>query len=398
MKTKLLFIMPGLGAGGGEKSLVTMLSQIDYTKFEVDLFLFNHEGIFMNALPNEVNVIKHQENYSAFTQPLLLSLKVLFAASNYRLLLNRILFSLRNQYRKGSSTTEQYTWRFVSKSMERLQSRYDAAIGFLEKSSIYCCVDKVDAAKKIGWIHNDYDKLDMDAAFDEKYFNQLDQIVTVSEECEQVLKKRFPRHAGKISTIYNIVSPRLIKKMGQMTDGDIFARKEDEIILLSIGRLHSQKGFDLAIETCARLIEDGINVRWFIIGEGEERDSLAKAIRKHKVEQHFILLGLKENPYPYIEQCDIYVQPSRYEGKSIAVDEAKILGKPIVVTDFSTVKDQIQHGLNGVIAPMNAFELASGIKELIVNRDKSNEMSIRLSNEKLGTEEEIYKLYKLVGG
>ncbi|QNK59874.1 glycosyltransferase [Paenibacillus sp. PAMC21692] len=398
MKKKLLFIMPGLGAGGGERSLVTLLSQIDYEKYDVDLFLFKHDGIFMKALPEEVNVIKHRDDYLAFTQPFIVSLKMLFGASKFRLLFNRILFSLRNQYRKGSAVTEQSAWQYLSMSMDKLQTKYDAAIGFLEKTSIYYCIDKVDATKKIGWIHNDYDKLGMDVGFDRKYFDRLDEIITVSKECEQVLKKRFPEQVHKISTIHNIVSPKLIKKLSRITNNDLYNRKDGECILLSIGRLHPQKGFDIAVEACARLIAYGKAVRWFIIGEGEEREQLRKTIRKHNVEGQMILLGLKDNPYPYIEQCDIYVQPSRFEGKSVAVDEAKILCKPIVITNFSTARDQIQNGINGTIAPMNAIDLASAIGDLIGNRDKVNELCFRLSNETLGTEEEIDKLYKLVGG
>lgn len=398
MKKKLLFVMPSLAAGGGEKSLVTMLSHIDFDRYEVDLFLFNREGIFLDALPEEVKLLDPQSLYDAFTQPLFRSVKTLWASGHIGLAYSRLRYTLRNKYRSGSSVTEQRSWKYMAHALETLEERYDVAIGFLEKSSTYFCVDKVKADKRIGWIHNDYDKLEMDPRFDRPYFGKLDHIVTVSEECEDVLKRRFTEYGGKISTIYNIVSPTIINRLGEQQAGDVYGRQAGETILLTIGRLHAQKGLPLAIEACAKLAASGYNIRWFIIGEGEEREALQELIRKHGMEERFILLGLRANPYPYTRQCDIYVQPSRFEGKSIAIDEAKIMHKPIVVTNFSTAKDQIHDGVNGLIAAMDSEGVATAIARLIDEPELARRLAKTLSEEKLGTEEEIHKLYELVGG
>src|SRR5690606_8360418 len=150
------------------------------------------------------------------------------------------------------------------------------------------------------WVHVDYDQLGMDPRFDRPYFEQLDEIVTVSEECAAILANRFPQQRHKIRVIYNVVSPNMICRMAEQEASDVYRRAKDEKIILSIGRLHAQKGFEWAVEACKRLVDNGCNVRWCVIGEGGEREKLTGLIRAHRLEGRFVLLGLKPNPYPYI--------------------------------------------------------------------------------------------------
>ncbi|MBD2872036.1 glycosyltransferase [Paenibacillus arenilitoris] len=397
MRKKLLFVMPSLSAGGGERSLINLLSQIDYGQFEVDLFLLSHEGLFMSMVPDAVRILPLPESYTRFSQPIWDAVPRLLLRGKPTLAYGRIMYSVVNRTESNVGTREQGSWKYMARAMNRIEKRYDAAIGFLEKTSIYFCVEKVSAAKKIGWVHNDYDKLGMDPDFDVHYFKQLDHIVTVSDECASVLKKRFPNQNDKVNVIHNIVSPSVIRRLAEKEAKDLYDRQGDELIILSIGRLHPQKGFDLAVKTCKRLVERGYNVQWNIIGEGEEREKLAGLIRKEGLADRFKLLGLRTNPYPYLKQADIYAQTSRFEGKAIAVDEAKILNKPIVVTNFSTAKDQIEDGIDGLIVEMNADSVAAGIGRLIQDREARKRMTDHLSRLQLGTEGEIEKLYKLLG-
>lgn len=396
MKKNLLFIIPSLAAGGGEKSLVNLLSQINFRDYHVDLFLLNHEGIFMEFLPQEVNVIPLPDSFKAFSLPFSKSILRLLLRGKITLAFNRVMYTLGNKIYRDMTKREQYTWRYLDKSLIKLDKRYDAAIGFLEKTSTYFCVDKVEADKKIGWVHIDYDKLGMDPQVDMGYFNKLDHIVTVSEECANVLKKRFPNQRDKVDVIYNIVSPTVIQKMANLNKEDVYNKKEDEIVILSIGRLHYQKGFEMAIQSCKLLVDKGYNIKWYVIGEGEERANLVNLIKVKSLEENFILLGLRSNPYPFIKHADIYAQTSRFEGKSIAIDEAKILNKPILVTNFSTAKDQIDHDVNGVIVEMDPSSIANGIEKLIINKDLREMLGHNLSMLQLGTEQEIEKLYRLL--
>lgn len=394
MKKNLLFIMPSLSAGGGERSLVNLLSQINYNLYNVDLFLLNHDGMFVEFLPKEVRVLPLPEAYKLFALPISKSIEMLLLKGKISLLLNRIMYTMKNRTVKNILIREQYNWKYLAKSLTRLEKKYDVAIGFLEKTSTYFCVDKVDASKKIGWVHIDYDKLGLDPYFDIKYFRKLNNIVTVSEECANVLKNRFPSQKDKVNVIYNIVSPTIINKMAN-NDIGVYDRKEDEIIVLSIGRLHHQKAFELAIESCKKLVNKGYNIKWNIIGEGEEKEKLINLIKINNLEENFKLLGLKSNPYPYIKQADIYVQTSKFEGKSIAIDEAKILNKPIIVTNFSTAKDQINNGVDGIIVDLNSDAIVDGIEKIIKDISLRKKLIYNLSKMKLGTVDEIDKIYGL---
>lgn len=396
MKKNVLFVIPSLTAGGGEKSLVNLLSHIDFKRFNVDLFLFNHDGIFMNYIPKKVNVLPLPETYATFSMPLIKSMIAFYKKGQFSLANSRLQYMLTNRKDGLTSIKEQHSWKYLAESIPKLEKKYDVAIGFLEKTSIYFCVDKVEAKKKIGWIHIDYNELGMDPHFDINYFRQLSHIVTVSEECATILKKKFPSERKKIEVIHNIVSPRIIEQLASESTPDVSQKSKDEVRILSIGRLHEQKGFELAVEACHKLVSKGYNIKWYVIGEGDKRTELTKLAKELNVEEHFILLGLRANPYPYIKHADIYAQTSRFEGKSIAVDEAKILNKPILLTNYSTATDQITDGVNGVIVEMNADGICAGIEKLMTDKKLKANIIQNLSQEKKGSEEEIEKLYSII--
>jgi glycosyltransferase involved in cell wall biosynthesis len=395
MKKKLLFVMPSLSAGGGEKSLVNLLSQIDFEQYNVDLFLFNKAGLFLNSIPKEVNILEPANNYKVFTNRLKNSVEIFLKNRQIHLAYCRLMFTIMNRVIKNSAISEQYTWKYQSKSFDMLEE-YDVAIGYLEKSSIYFVVDKVKSKKKIGWIHTNYSNSGMDRNFDKLYFDKLNHIVTVSEECATSLKENFLHLKNKVKVIYNIVSPRTINRLAHTEMQDNSIDDKTYINIITVARLSYEKGIDIAIRSCKLLVNKGYKVRWYILGEGNKREELENQIDSNGLKNNFKLLGIRENPYPYISKADIYVQPSRYEGKSIAIDEAKILHKPIVVTNFETAKDQISNGINGIITEMNEAEISSGIEILLKDEDLKKHLIKNLSEETLGTEEEINKLYEIL--
>lgn len=393
MKKKLLFVMNNLDCGGAEKALLSLLETIDYSKYEVDLFLFKHQGLFFNKLPKQVNLLIEPSYYKLFDMPIKAATIHSLKRGRPILALNRILAGYIFRKETHPARREQRTWKYVSLSLPQLEKQYDAAIGYLEKNPVYFVVEKVKAIKKIGYIHNDYDKLGMDPVIDRSFFVKLDHLVTVSDECGKVLENRFIDLKAKVKVIQNIVSPEVIHKMAlEKINWD----KTTKFRIVSVGRLNDQKGFDMAVEACNFLIKLGYDLNWYVLGEGEERNRLERSIKQFGLEDKFILLGLQENPYPYIMQADIYVQPSRFEGKSIAIDEAKILHKPIIVTQFTTAGDQIQSSENGLIVEMNAEAIGKGIKQLLDDNELRHKFAERLANENLGTESEIEKLYQLL--
>lgn len=394
MKKNILFIIPGLGAGGGEKSLINLLTQIDFNKYNVDLFLLNHEGLFMDFIPKEVNVLSMKDNLEIFNKDLKESILKYLSKGKISLAYSRLMFCLVNRFNKNVGIAEQYSFKYLRKAIGAIDKKYDVAIGYLEKTSNYICIDCVQANKKIGWIHTDYSKLNLDKNFDKKYFEKCNYIITVSEECKNSLINNFNELEDKIKIIKNIVSPTIINKMAQ-ENVDICIDKK-ETIIVSVGRLSYEKGFDIAVKACNILIDNGLKVKWYLVGEGNERNKLEKLITEKILEDNFILLGAQSNPYKYINMADIYVQPSRFEGKSIAMDEAKILCKLIVATNFTTVRDQINDRVDGIITEINEESLAKGITLLINDNKLHSNIINNLSGMNLGTEDEINKLYKII--
>jgi glycosyltransferase involved in cell wall biosynthesis len=393
MKKKLLFVMNNLNCGGAEKALISLLETLDYSKYEIDLFLFEHEGLFLNKIPKQVNLLSQPNEYQYFNMSVKKAVLNCLSEGKPHIAINRIAAGFIFRTERNKARCEQRVWKYISKSVNELKKEYDVAIGYLEKNPIYFCLEKVNAKKKIGFIHNDYEKLGMDSKIDMKYFKKLDHIVTVSFECANVLKKKFPGFKRKISVMHNIVSSQVINRLS--LDSTPF--NYEGVKLVSVGRLTYQKGFDIAIEACEKLIKEGLDFKWLIVGEGEERFKLESLIKEKQLEKNFILLGLKENPYPYIKAADIYIQPSRFEGKPIAIDEAKILRKPILVTNFSTAKDQITHEQNGLIVEMDANSVAIGLTKLINEENFRKKLSNGLSKENYsGTDSEINVFYKLI--
>ncbi|MFC3884781.1 glycosyltransferase [Bacillus songklensis] len=393
MKKNILFVMNNLTCGGAEKALISLLETIDYSMYNVDLFLFKHEGLFFSKIPKQVNLLEEPFEYKYFDMSIKKAMVDCIKKGRVDIALSRVFAGYIFKREKNRARCEQRVWKYISKSLKAIDKRYDAAIGFLEKNPIYFCIDKVKANKKIGFIHTDYDKLGMDPDIDVKYFGKLDNIITVSNECVNILKQRFPMYNKKIELMYNIVSPKIINKMALM---EVDIKRNGIITIVSVGRLHYAKGFGMAVEACEMLIRNGYNVRWYVVGEGEEREKLEKLIKDKNLEKVFILMGLKENPYPYIKQCDIYVQTSLFEGQCLTITEAKILNKPIVSTNFPVIYDQLNNEKNGLVVNQDSTSIYEGIKKLIDDDKLRNRLIGNLSKEKLGTESEIQKLYELI--
>ena len=395
MKKKILFVIPSLDAGGAEKSLINLLHAIDYSLFEVDLLVFHDKGIFLNSIPKSVKIISIYGDFLDFSEPILISVSELFNQRKFLLVMHRIFFALTNIIEKNKSKAEQLSWKHVSKAIPNLTKNYDAAIGALEKSSIYYISEKVNSKIKIGWIHTNYSNSGMEKGFDLPFFEKLNYLVTISKECATDLNRNFPNFKDKIKVIYNIVSTTLITELSNeiLIDPKF---NNSGLTILTIARLSKEKGVDLALESALLLVKKGLVFRWYIIGDGSERHFLEKKIIEYQLEDYFILLGLKANPYPYLKQSFMYVQPSRYEGKSIAIDEAKILQKPIITTNYPTAKDQISNGVDGIICEINPVEIAQQILYLKENKNITEKFTLNLKEMKLGTESEISQLYNLI--
>lgn len=391
MKKKLLFIMPDLGSGGAEKALVTMLSLFDYERYDVDLFLFRRQGLFLPNVPAQVNVTDAGKRYELFDGSAAACIKASTKKLDLAFAANRIRYA--KALKSGNETD---VWSCMKKTLPKIDKHYDAAIGYLEGNSVYYCVDCVDADLKIGYVHNDYNKLGLDKNFDRPFFEKLDYVVSVSDECVNVLKENFPDMKEKIKLMLNIVSPSILASLGKENAEEYKGLCTKT--LLTVGRFSEQKGYDMAVDAAKILSDKGFDFKWFAIGKGDLQPQITQQISANSLEEKFILLGERANPYPYIKNCDIYVQPSYYEGKSIAVDEAKIFAKPIVCTKFPTVYDQLEDNTTALLAEINAQSIAEKIAALLDDEALCKTLSENLKKQKTGNEGEIDKFYALLEG
>ncbi len=391
MKKKLLFIIPKLGIGGAEKSLVSLLQLLDYDKYDVDLMTFRREGTFLADIPGQVNVIDAGDEYLLFdgsaSQYIKSNIKKLATGR----ILNRIAYS-----KAVSSGDSDKIWSCLKKVMAVPNKHYDVAIAYLEETSTYFCADCVSADKKIAYVHCDYRKLINKPERDGRYYAQFDHIVTISDECVASLAEAFPDCRSKLAKIENITSAKAVRTFAEKTVDDFSADGCKKI--LTMGRLAPPKGYDMAVSAAGILSDKGYKFKWFVLGSGDLEEQIKEQIKSLGLEEKFILLGERSNPYPYIGGCDIYAQTSYTEGKSIAIDEAKIFCKPIVCTSFPTVYDQLTDGENAVLAETNAESIAEKIEQLLNDDGLCKKLSDNLRKEKAGNEEEIDKFYLLLEG
>lgn len=392
-KKQVLFINYSLHSGGIEKSLVTLLSLFDFAKYEVDLQLFANEGLFLERVPSQVHLLPplFPAEYKLNIRQ---ALTALLRKGHPLVAICRLLVTFAGKTPGGMGDRLVRMWKIEKHFVHSAQKEYDAVVAFMEGQPIYYAVTKVKAKRKIGFIHGDYNAMSLNQDFDRPYVKQLDALCTVSEGCKAALEDNFPEFQEKFHVIYNIISARFLRKMAEepanFKDGFQGSR------VLTIARLSTQKGLDLALPAIAALREKGLKFRWYIIGVGPEEESLKEQARSLGIEQNVCFLGEQANPYPFLRACEVYLQPSRFEGKSIAVDEAMVLCKPILLTDFSTAADQVTSGKNGLIVPMTPEGIAEGLEKLLTDSALRKEFHNALAAEDFTNENEIEKVYSLL--
>ncbi len=393
MKKKILFVMESLRIGGAEKSLLTILSMLDYSRYDVDLFLFKTDGEWMEFLPKEVNLLNSSEDYEIFSENRKLAPLRFLKKLDFRLFYHSFVYLIKCLYYKMIGKLY-IGWEHVQYMFPEVGKEYDTSIAFLERKTIYFNIDKVKAIKKIGFIHNDYSVYDYDYKNDLYYFENYRNIATVSLHCKDVLCEIFPEYKEKFLVIKNMVSKEM---MNQMAQERLPVEKKETFRIVTVARLVEQKGIDRAIDVCKMLVEHGYDVKWYVVGGGPEEEKLKKKIVENSLQERLILVGAQKNPYHWIKNCDLYVQPSRFEGFGITVCEAKALAKPILTSDIPEFREQIIDGWNGYLAKdeemmynriKEIFENASGIRDKFIKNLENDE---RIENR-----EELEKLYEVL--
>lgn len=402
MKPRIFIAIHYMHLGGAEISLIGLLQALDPKKVDVDLFVYSHEGELMKLVPEYVNVLPEIPAYKMFERPMKEVLKkghlsVLFARMKAKM-------RMRSYLRKKQTIDGSAIMGFLGEEMSKVVSdinpsvEYDLAISFLTPHNFVR--DHVRAKKKMCWIHTDYTRIDVNAELELPIWDSFDYIASISSEAAKTFLQVFPTLTPKIIEIENILSSAFVRDRAEEFKATELLTEKKYLNLLSVGRFCEAKNYDNVPDICNKTLEilkgEGVDIRWYIIGFGGEENLIRQKIAEAGMQEHVIILGKKENPYPYIKACDIYVQPSRYEGKSVTVREAQMLYKPVVVTNYPTASSQIQDGKDGIIVPMDNEGCAKGLAEFIIDKQKQEHIIEYLKAHDYGNVGEVEKIYNLI--
>lgn len=397
MKKRIFIAIHYLEIGGAEISLIGLLNAVNYDQYEVDLFVYSHRGELMKLIPQEVNLLPEIPKYSYIERPIKLVIKKGF----WNIAIGRLWAKVqawsiahKKKFKKPNNSVYHYIMENIIHDLPMInpEVEYDLAISFLHPFHIV--KDKVRAKKKVGWIHTDFSLFDTDIESELKIWNSMDYIVSISDAITRSFLSVYPSLKSKVHMIENILPVTYINK--QVNAFSFQYPTQGEINFLSVGRFSHQKNFDNIPEICSLIRKQGINVYWYLIGFGGDEPLIREKIKKFQMEEYVIILGKKENPYPYIKACDLYIQPSRYEGKSIVVREAQFLNKPVVITRFPSSDSQLTDGYDGFIVPLDNWGCASGIVDILQHPELINAVKGNTATRDYTLSSEIQKLYDLI--
>ena len=363
MKEKLLFVIESLGAAGAERSLVSLLSALDYTRFDVDIQLFRYGGELECFLPKEVNLMPPFE-YATFAEkkirehPRSLNIRSCFARARFSI-------SIRLGKNRSADIARKY-WRAVSSCIPPREEHYSAAIAYSQGIPTFYVADKVQANKKIAWVNAIYMLSARNKVFQHDFYSCFQQIVCVSEPGKKAFVQLFPDQEKKVSVIRDRIDPELIRQLAEERQELITSGSP---VLLTVARLAAIKGYDILLEACRILRDRGIEFRWYAIGRGPLRQEMEKFIQENKLQNHFFFLGTFANPYPYFKAATIYVQTSRNEGFGLSIAEARVLGIPVVTTEFDAVWQQMVQGKSGLVVHQDPFAVADAVERLLYDKE-----------------------------
>lgn len=353
--------------------------------------LLEKKGELLNFVPKQVKMMKTPREYQCLALPIK---DVLFKKHSAVLTAVRLIGRIWGRHANDPTyTIKQIVHRLAQPFLPDIPGEYDMAISFIDPH--YIVANKVRAKVKIGWLHTDFSRIQAKTTRDYAMWDSLDHIAHISDSCKGKFDALYPDLAEKSIVVENILSKAFIQKRSKEMDADSVFDK-DAISLLSIGRFCTAKNFDNVPDICRRLLENGLNVKWYLIGFGGDEALIRQKIAETAMQDHVIVLGKKENPYPYLSACDLYVQPSRYEGKSVTVREAQMLGKPVVITRYATSASQLEDGMDGIIVPMDNQGCADGIIRLLRNPQRMKQLSDTCKLRDYSNKDEVKKLYGLM--
>lgn len=393
-KKKILVVQGSLQAGGAEKATVSFLNTLPQERYEVDLMLSSRTGLFYKQVPEWVNIIDAPYPFNCLAHK----------PVDWRFYIKHSPFMwvkkvIRTYLAKHQSELHliQSLWKQWRDDIPVFDKEYDIAYGGQEGCTNYYIIDKVKAKRKILWIHNDYEKLEYVDDFDRTYFKQASVVATMSPKARDILQKHFPESADHIWFLENITNGGMVRKMAAEEIDDNQFKLVEGVNLVSVGRLSLPKNFGRAVRVASVLKKRGVVFHWTIVGEGPLRSTLESQAKELGVDDVVFFIGLRSNPYQYVSKSDILVVTSDYEGRSIAIDEAQVLGIPVITTNYPTAKDAVVDGETGLICDMTPEAIADAVMRLEADKSLYAHICQSLKCKKDGNVKEIEKYFKAFG-
>jgi glycosyltransferase involved in cell wall biosynthesis len=400
VKKKVLFVINTLGRAGAEVALIGLLSRLDPDQYDVSLYVLMEQGELITKLPPGVRLLN--DRYASVSvlsaqgakQMKKRVLRAALSHGSFWKNLFPMILHLCGMIRRKRIQTDKLLWRMISDGAKRLPVTYDLAVAYLEGGSTYYVADHVKAKKKAAFLHIAYDQAGYTPRMDRDCYEQMDAIFAVSDEVKTHFCHIYPQMEQKTSVFHNMLDTDSMRRRSQEPGG--FTDSFSGIRLLTVGRLNYQKAYDVAIEAMALVKASGRQIRWYVLGEGEKRKELERQIAESGVADVFFLLGATDNPYPYYVQADIYCHCTRFEGKSIAIQEAALFSLPIIASDCSGNREQICHGVDGILCPLTPTAIREAIIKLCDDQAYAAQLGAAAGKKQTHYGEDLDKLQKLV--
>ena len=397
---KILFVVNTMGRAGAETALVELLNALKSPDVSLYLYVIMGQGEMIRRLPPHVVLLN-----KSFSSQSVLTRKgkrvmvktictAFFRNGRYGKKLSYILKNAAAMKKKGKIQIDKLLWRMLSDGGQRFGEPFDLAVAYLEGASAYYVAEHVKAVRKAAFIHIDYTSAGYTREMDQDCWSEYDRIFGVSDEVREHFLAVYPGYEEKTGVFHNIVNQETIRKRAMEEGG--FADGYDGMRLLTVGRLTWQKAYDVAVEAMKLLKEAGCNVRWYVLGEGDQRRQLEKKIAALGLGEDFVLLGAAENPFPYYRQTDLYIHATRYEGKSIAIQEAQTLGCAVIASDCNGNREQITDGRDGILCELTPKAIADSIIRLLKDEKLQKELGRRAAEKSTMQDQELQMLLKLL--
>ena len=398
-KKKILFVTNTMGRAGAEKCLQALLELLDPDKYDLSVYSIINRGELYSDMPAYVHILNKNPctksvldsaGLAAIGRQILWSLIKKCSFITYIPYFFRVLF---HQIKSKRIDFSKLFWMLLARNAKRFDEEYDLAVAFIEGAATYYVANYVRAKKKATYVHIDYLAAGYSPKLDKKYYDRFDRVFCVSDTVRRVFLQAYPEYAAKTFFFHNMVPRERIIRLSR--EGEGFTDGFDGLRILTVGRLHYQKAYDLAVPALAELRRRGHNVRWYVIGEGAEEDNLRALIRQNGVEDSFLLLGTTTNPYPFIAGCDIYSQASRFEGWCIALAESLVLARPVLASRCAGNEEQVTDGETGVLIDLSVENIVEGMEKLITSPELRAKFTRNLSGVALDFKKDLEMLYAL---